>query len=84
MVNIITRKHAGRSGVQILDGAGELPLLQNIPARTDSMTIHSLIEQSLRISGAIPPLNLSASWHILGQFIVPQPPTYVHITELIS
>jgi hypothetical protein len=57
----ITRIHAGRSGVQILDGAKELPLLQNILARTDGMTTHILTEPSLRISGAIPPLNLSAS-----------------------
>jgi hypothetical protein len=61
MVTIITRIYAGRSGVQIFDRARDLPLLQNIQARTDSMTTHILIEPRLRIGGAKHPLNLSAS-----------------------
>jgi len=44
MATTITRIYAKRSGVQILDGARELPLLQNIQARTDSMTTHILTE----------------------------------------
>jgi hypothetical protein len=67
-------------GVQILAGAIELPIVQNIqtsssarPAsnssffsgskvvRADSLTTHICLEPSLKISGAIPPLNLSPS-----------------------
>ena len=35
-------------------------------ARADSLTIHICLVPSLKISGAIPPLNMSASWHIVG------------------
>jgi hypothetical protein len=66
MVTIITRIQAGKSRVEILDRAKELPFLQNIQIRTDSMTTHILIEPNLRINRAIPPLNLSASMAHIG------------------
>ena len=76
----MTRIYVGRSGVQILAGATELSLLQNIQtsssshpannssffsgckvARVDSLTSHICLQPSLKISGAIPPINLSPS-----------------------
>ena len=39
MVSTITRTCAGRSGVQILDGARELCLLQNIQIRSPKRTV---------------------------------------------
>jgi hypothetical protein len=75
----------GRSGVQILAGARELSLFQNIQtsssthpasnssffsgskvASADSLTNHICLGPSLKISGAIPPLNLSASMAHIG------------------
>ena len=72
--------YAGRSAVQILAGAIELSLLQNIQtsssthptsnsgfffgskmASADSLTTHICLQPCLKISGAIPPLKLSAS-----------------------
>jgi len=49
----------------------------NKVARADSLTTHIHQEPSLKISGAIPPLNLSASMAQWDNFIKPLPPTYV-------
>ena len=84
----MTRIYAGRSGVQILAGAIELSLLQNIQtsssthpasnssffsgskmASADSLTTHICLEPSLKISGAIPPLNLSPSMAHIGTLL---------------
>ena len=46
-------------------------------ASADSLTTHIWLEPSLKISGAIPPLNLSASMAQWDNFIKPLPPTYV-------
>jgi len=40
-------------------------------ASADSLTTHICLQQSLKISGAIPPLNLSPSMAHIGYFTLP-------------
>ena len=49
-------------------------------ASADSLTTHIHLEPSLKISGAIPPLNLSPS----KAHILPLSPTYVHISQQVT
>jgi hypothetical protein len=84
----ITQIYAGRSAAQILAGAIQLSLLQNIQtsssthpvsnssfsssskvASADNLTTHICLEPNLNISGAIPPLHLSASTAHIGTIL---------------
>ena len=49
-------------------------------ASADNLTTHIHLEPSLKISGAIPPLNLPPS----KAHILPLSPTYVHISQQVT
>jgi len=54
-------------------------------ARADSLTTHICLAQSLKISAAIPPLNLSPSMaQYCDNFIVPLPPTYLQLSQVVT
>ena len=82
MVTIITRIYAERSGVQILDGARDSPKHPGQDREYDhSHPYRAKFKNQWSYTSTQLVCLHGTYW---DNFIVPRPPTYVHLTELIS